>query len=116
MGTERLPYLLQQYSGNRASKEEVEELFAFLQSDEGQDALHQAILNDQGGLGLPVSEGADWERMKKSIWSVVDADQRARVRPLKRMVGIAAAVLIVLFPGGYWAFLRPRPMKAPVVV
>ncbi|THU33027.1 FecR family protein [Niastella caeni] len=122
MSKERIQHLLQLYAANQASREEVEELFAWLKKQEGDDALKKFIFDTAGkeahSATLPEK---DWDRIWQSVESgITSANTSAKiVRPYWSRVsrgGIAAAVLLLVMAGSAWFyFSRPKPTSAPVV-
>jgi len=116
MSKERIQYLLQLYAANKASREEVQELFEWLQQQEGENALKNFITDSATKEGsdttLPES---DWDRIWHSIESATIANAPAKiVRPF--WLRIAAAVLLLVMAGSAWFyFSRTKTKSAPII-
>ena len=109
MDRDRIKYLLEQYAANKASKEEVAELFALMELAETDEALHQLITeapkNKEDEIYLPQQ---DWDRM----WSVIKSatTQRPHKQALFSMawVRIAAAVIICIITSAVYFFYNKK--------
>ena len=118
---QRIQHLLQLYAANQASREEVEELFAWLKEQEGDDALKKFIFDAAADKEAhnPTLPQSDWDR----IWQSVDSATRANaptkiVRPFwpSRVLRVTAAALVLVMAGyGWFYFSRSRPTSAAVV-
>jgi transmembrane sensor len=124
MGKDRLFYLLKQYTGNKASQEEVKELFSALQSKEGEEALKNMIIRE--GLSAdpllmvnnPMPSGEEWDSMQEEIMSLVRADRKmAAVRGLRRWPIMRVAALVAVCAGiGVTVLIRNRRRATPMPV
>src|SRR2546429_8315370 len=104
MSKERIYYLLHQYAGNQATREEVEELFEWLKTGKGEETLKHFILDAQidGEREIRLPQ-PDWD----TIWQSV---QSATIQPPKKLfsmrwVSVAAAVLLLIMAGSAGGFL-----------
>lgn len=99
MGKERISYLLQQYSNGLATKEEVEEIFGLMRSEESSALLKDLILDkhndEEEEMTLPLR---NWDRMWHAIQSATLLPARKKVFSLG-WVRVAAAVIIVVISG-----------------
>ena len=113
---QRIQHLLQLYAANQASREEVEELFAWLKEQEGDNELKKFIFDaasiEAHNTTLPQS---DWDRIWQSVESATRANAPATiVRPFWPQ--IAAAVVLLIMAGYAWFyFSRPKATSASVV-
>ncbi|HTI11433.1 MAG TPA: FecR domain-containing protein [Puia sp.] len=106
MGKERISYLLQQYSSGRATKEEVEEMFGLMRSEESSALLKDLILDkhndEEEEISLP---SRNWDRMWHAVRSVTNLPARKKVFSLG-WGRVAAAVLIVVMSGVAYRILH----------
>ena len=107
---------MQQYAANRASKEEVKEMFEWLQTDDGDNALKKLVLEQsrEEAPGTAFSQ-QDWDKM----WMVIKgATGRQRKAPVFAMplVRVAAAVILFALVGGAWWMLNKAKAKTPAPV
>jgi transmembrane sensor len=115
MGKDRIIYLLKQYSNDKASREEVEEMFEWMRLAGSEEVLKSMIAEDWLEEGNTVSGEGDWEK----IWAVVRAGtvagRRQRLFSMAR-VGVAAALALMLGGGVlYWVTgKRKAAVPAPV--
>ncbi len=107
MEKDRIRYLLDQYAADQASGKEVEELFMYLRSAGGGEALKSLIADtwrsggtdaSQKGEIDAVSDGQDWDKMWSAIQLAMHPAPRARIFSLGRMR--AAAILILCIGAG----------------
>jgi ferric-dicitrate binding protein FerR (iron transport regulator) len=113
MGKERIHYLLRRYADNRASREEVEEMFVLLRSAGGEDALKELVVeiwNEGEG-----DQSQDWGR----VWQAIHREMEPvslPVRMMKVWSRVAAVLLLVLVGGAaYWMlFRKQRGVALPV--
>lgn len=94
--------LWRKYLGNRASKEELDELFrinAFPDDEQQNVAIEQVLaeLPDAGSL-----DADRQEEILQSILDVIGSEKKPRVRSLQRVWMAAASVLLLLTAGLYW--------------
>src|SRR5438105_4645244 len=115
MSKERIYYLLHQYAGNQATREEVEELFEWLKTGKGEETLKHFILDAQidGEREIRLPQ-PDWD----TIWQSV---QSATIQPPKKLfsmrwVSVAAAVLLLIMAGSAWFFLSGKKKTPPALV
>jgi len=112
MGKDRIFYLLQQYSSGRASKEEAEEMFGLLQSEENEVLLKDLILNkkndEEEEILLPLR---NWDRMWYRIKSSSFSPTRRRVLSIGA-VRVAAAVMLVVLGGVAYQFFTKRKINS----
>src|ERR1700737_2470484 len=112
MGKDRISYLLQQYGSGQATKEEVEELFGLMRSEEGEELLKSLILDknndEEEEIFLPLR---NWDRM----WYAV---RSATLSPLRKKVLFpgwarvaAAAILVVMGVAAYRIFQKNKINK-----
>lgn len=116
MEKERIVYLLQQYAGNLASREEVEELFAQMRSGRSEEALQRLIADAwKQASATDVPGEQDWERMWSVIQSTTSARPSARILSMRKMQVAAAIVLLAGIGTTWWGFAK-RTVKvlAPV--
>src|SRR4051812_2962260 len=103
MAKERIQYLLQVYTANQASREEVEELFAWLKKQEGEDALKTFIVDAAGKEEQhPTLPQSEWDNIWHSIQSASTEKTPAKIiRPFgsSRLARIAATVLLFVMAG-----------------
>jgi len=114
MPGERIGYLLQQYAANRASKEEVEEMFVWLQSVEGGEALKGLIMEKDGNEapGITLSQ-QDWDKMWAAIKGAANEPPRKSLfRTMVRLQAAAAVILLVL-TGGLFLLMHKEGRKVP---
>jgi transmembrane sensor len=124
MGKDRILYLLNQYTDNKASREEVEELFSALQSNEGEEVLKDMIIRE--GLpadqllmaNFPMPSDEEWDSMQGEIMSVVRADRKmAAVHVLRRWPVMRVAALLAICAGiGITVLVRNRRKATPMPV
>lgn len=118
MGKDRIIYLLKQYANDKASREEVEEMFEWMRLAGSEEALKSMIAEEWLEEGNTVSEEGDWEK----IWAVVRAGtvegRRSHLFSIVR-AGVAAALVLMLGGGAvYWIAGKKRAavqMAGPVV-
>jgi transmembrane sensor len=108
MGKDRILYLLTQYADDKASREEVEEMFEWMRLAGSEEVLKSMIAEEWLEEGDTVPEERDWEK----IWAVVRAGtvvgHRPRLFSMAR-VGVAAAVVLMLGGGViYWVTGKRR--------
>lgn len=108
MGKDRISYLLQQYSNGRASREEVEEMFGLLQSEENETLLKHLILDkkndEEEEISLPFR---NWDRMWQRIRPAALSPVRQRTLSIG-WVRVAAAVMLVVMGGVAYQFFSNR--------
>ena len=77
MSEERARYLLQQYAANKATKDEVAEMFALLQQAENEAVLKRLVLEarNDGEHEMPVTE-EEWGLMWHAIQSATFANRQ----------------------------------------
>jgi len=115
MGKDRIIYLLNQYANEKASREEVEEMFEWMRLAESEEALKSMIAEEWLEDGNTLPGKRDWEK----IWAVVRAGtvegRRARLFSIAR-AGVAAALVLMLGGGVlYWVTGKRRAaVPAPV--
>ena len=107
---------MEQYAANRASKEEVKEMFEWLRTDAGDNALKKMVLeqSQEQAPGTAFSQ-QDWDKM----WAVIKgATCRKRKAPVFAMplVRVAAAVILFALAGGAWWMLSKEKTKTPAPV
>ena len=115
MGKDRIIYLLKQYADDKASREEVEEMFEWMRLAASEEVLKSMIAEEwlEEADALPGEQ--DWEK----IWAVVRAGaiggRRARLFSIAR-AGVAAALVLMLGGGVlYWVTAKRRAaVPAPV--
>ena len=117
MGKDRIIYLLKQYSNDKASREEVEEMFEWMRLAGSEEMLKSMIAEEWLEEGDTVSGEPDWEK----IWAVVRAGtvevRRPRLFTMAR-AGVAAALVLMLGGGAlYWITGKRRAgVQAPAPV
>ena len=103
MGKDRIIYLLKQYANDKASREEVEEMFEWMRLAGSEEMLKSMIAEEWLEEGDTVSGEPDWEK----IWAVVRAGtvevRRPRLFTMAR-AGVAAA-LVLMLGGGCFQFV-----------
>jgi len=121
MGKDRIIYLLKQYANDKASREEVEEMFEWMRLAGSEEVLRSMIAEEWLEEGNTVSGEGDWEK----IWAVVRActvagtveGRRSRLFSIVR-AGVAAALVLMLGGGAvYWIAGKKRAamqMAGPV--
>jgi transmembrane sensor len=124
MGKDRLFYLLKQYTDNKASQEEVKELFSALQSKEGEGVLKNMIIRE--GLSAdpllmvnnPMPSGEEWDSMQEELMSLVRADRKMMaIRGLRRWPVMKVAALVAICAGiGITVLVRNRRRATPMPV
>jgi transmembrane sensor len=109
MGKDRIFYLLQQYSSNRASKEEVEEMFGLLVSAQNAEVLKSLIVHEgkDGEREISLPPG-DWDRIWSAIRSEAILPARKRVFSMGWMRVAAAAILLVTGSATYLVFSKGK--------
>src|SRR5450631_2625710 len=112
MNKERISYLLLQYAGDLATKEEVEELFSIMRSAGGEEALKGVNLGDgeKEDIG-PAIPQQDWDRMWSAIRSEAISSSKGRVFSMPRR-RIAAAVIFLVMAGAGYLFFNKRKLMA----
>lgn len=107
MEKDRIRYLLDRYAADQASGKEVEELFVYLRSAGGGEALKSLIADAWKNDGTDasrkdetdaISDGQDWDKMWSAIQLAMHPSPRARIFSLGRMR--AAAILILCIGAG----------------
>ncbi|HEY8895402.1 MAG TPA: FecR domain-containing protein [Niastella sp.] len=117
---QRIQHLLQLYAANQASREEVEELFAWLKKQEGDDELKKFIFDaaDKEMHNTTLHQ-SDWDRIWRSVESATKAHAPAKiVRPSwpSRVLRLTAAALVLVMAGWAWFYLsRSKATSVPVV-
>jgi transmembrane sensor len=113
MEKDRIRYLLDQYVGDQASGKEMEELFVYLRSAGGGEALKSLIADvwRSGGADASrqdetdaISDGRDWDKMWSAIQLAMHPPPRARIFSLGRM---RAAAILILCLGAGVVYLLP---------
>ena len=119
MGKDRIIYLLKQYANDKASREEVEEMFEWMRLAGSEEALKSMIAEEWLEEENTVPGEGDWEK----VWAVVRAGtiagrRRSRLFSIAR-VGVAAALVLMLGGGAvYWIAGKKRvgvQVAGPVV-
>lgn len=112
MGKDRIIYLLRQYSNDKASREEVEEMFEWMRLAGSEEMLKSMIAEEWLEEGDTVPGERDWEK----IWAVVRAgtaaDRRQRLFSMAR-AGVAAALVLMLGGGAIYWITGKRRVAAP---
>jgi transmembrane sensor len=118
MHTERIQYLLQQYTTNQATRQEVEELFAYLKTPEGENALKNYILDTQKEAEPNLTSlQPDWDTLWLSIQSAASSAAPATKVVRFTWMRIAAAVLVLVIAGSLWYyFSTPKTNGLAIVV
>ena len=117
MEGEKMRYLLQQYAANKASKQEVAEMFEWLQSPEGEGMLKQLIVDKDGNETQEIAfSQKDWDKM----WTVIKREtnpplRKSIYRSMLRAQAVAAIFLLAL-AGGIYFLLHKESSKAPAPV
>jgi ferric-dicitrate binding protein FerR (iron transport regulator) len=115
MGKDRIIYLLKQYANDKASREEVEEMFEWMRLAGSEEVLKSMIAEESAEEGDAVPGERDWER----IWAVIRAGTVAGRWPrLFSMAWAAVAAVVILMLGGgvlYWVNTK-RKATAPASV
>jgi len=119
MGKDRIYYLLERYRDDLASPEEVRELFAQLESVEGQRGLKELVATDWAALDKDAGrtpEGVDWDRMLMEIKRSPADPGRGRLVSFQKMR--VAAILLLLLGGvtAYWMLASRNERVVPVSV
>jgi ferric-dicitrate binding protein FerR (iron transport regulator) len=115
MGKDRIIYLLKQYANDKASREEVVEMFEWMRLAGSEEVLKSMIAEEWLEEGDALPGKRDWEK----IWAVVRAGtvegRRSRVFSIVR-AGVAAALVLMLGGGVlYWVTGKRRAaVPAPV--
>ena len=113
MEKDRIRYLLDQYAADQASGKEVEELFMYLRSAGGGEALKSLIADAwrSGGTDASqkdeidaVSDGQDWDKMWSAIQLAMHPAPRARIFSLGRM-RVAAILILCIGAGAVYLLL-----------
>ncbi|GAA0525679.1 FecR family protein [Chitinophaga japonensis] len=113
----RIAYLLQRYTSRTCSREELEELFRYIErADAGDDAVLQQLMEDawQGAHlqeGRPVPE-IDYEDVYERIVRPAHP-QRSRLFTLRR---VAAAAVLLLAGAAFWLWRSGDRQKVSVPV
>ena len=121
MEKDRIRYLLDRYAADQASGKEVGELFVYLRSAGGKEALKNLIAEAwrSGGTGASredetdaVSGGQDWDKMWSAIQLAVHPPRRARIFSLGRMRAAAAVLILCIGAGAVYLMLARSQRKA----
>jgi transmembrane sensor len=115
MGKDRIIYLLKQYANDKASREEVVEMFEWMRLAGNEEVLKSMIAEEWLEEGDALPRERDWEK----IWAVVRAGtvegRRSRLFSIVR--ASVAAALVLMLGGGvlYWVTGKRRAVvPAPV--
>lgn len=105
----RITYLLQRYTDKTCSKEELEELFAYISAAADDETLHRFMEEEfhrfNANEALPE---VDTESVYRNIIPV----KQRRIFTLPR---VAAAAVVILLASLWWAQQQPKTTKAPVI-
>jgi transmembrane sensor len=116
MNGERIQYLLQQYAHNLATRQEVEELFEWLKTNEGDEALQQAILDARKSSETePIRSQQDWDKLWQAVQSATINTPDKKVRKM-RWMQIAASLLLLVLAGSAWFIFSKKKTEGLLIV
>jgi transmembrane sensor len=117
MNRERIQYLLQQYAQNHATSVEVEELFEWLKTNEGDEALQQAILDARKSNETETNRSQqDWDNLWQAVQSATINTPEKKVRRMG-WIQIAASLLLLVLAGSAWfIFSKKKTSGLQIVV
>lgn len=109
MSKERIQYLLYQYAINKATKDEVEEMFLLLEQAENKDVLKNFITSAKNNAGqdVPVTQ-AEWDNIWNVIQSATFGKPKTRVILFNRFRAVAAILILAV---GTTIFFIAKPKK-----
>jgi len=109
MSKERIQYLLHQYAINKATKDEVEEMFVLLEQAENKDVLKNFITSAKNNAGqdVPVTQ-AEWDNIWNVIQSATFGKPKTRVILFNRFRTVAAILILAV---GTTIFFIAKPKK-----
>jgi len=108
--TDRIHYLFKQYMLKACTREELQELFAFIAQPEYRPLLEQLMDAEYEVLQpLAVAQEIDWEYIYEQIIQtanddVIPLDNKRRFRSTR--IAVAATVILALGTAGYWLVKR----------
>lgn len=107
----RITYLLQRYTDKTCSKEELEELFAYISTAKDDENLHRFMEDEfhRFNADEPLPE-VDTESVYQNI--IPAKTKQRRIFTLPR---VAAAAMVVLLASLWWAQQRPATTIVPVL-
>ena len=98
MDKSRISYLLYQYAASHASREEVDEMFAWLRSAENDESLQSFILNERTRIDKEINLPQEkWDDMWQAIKSGTIERRSSRVTSMTWFRVAAAAVIVLVF-------------------
>lgn len=109
---ERLSYLLQQYASGMATKTEISELSAFLQTDQYEGEIKTVL--EKMSYEAQGDESYGVEKIDEMIDRILKADtEEAKLIPMRRVrlfqkFAAAAAILICVFGSAYFLLLHSK--------
>ncbi|AEV99801.1 hypothetical protein A4D02_26050 [Niastella koreensis] len=116
INTNRMQYLLRQYTQKACTLEELQELFAFIAQPQNREQLETMMEAEYEVLQpLSVAEDVDWEYIFQQVTQKTDAGIIPLGSPGRfgwKWVAAAAAIVLALGLGGFW-FMN-RLTKQPV--
>lgn len=101
----RITYLLQRYTGKTCSREELEELFAYIAEAANDETLHSFMENTYQHM-MPGEELPEIDR--DSVYESIIQQQPARRRTLFTFRRVAAAAVLLLMVGTAFWWLEQR--------
>lgn len=90
----RIQYLLEQYTGNRATEEEISELMLWIESGNDEDLVRQHVLElwNSGDKAL-TGPGLEWKNFYEKKINPRQTGKRSRI--IQRWISIAALLIVV---------------------
>ena len=102
----RIALLLEKYSNNVCSRQELDELFVYIKQSEDNEVLHAYLLKEwnKSAAGQAITE-PDWDKMYASVISTKVVSLKSKTTKWRRIAAIAAVVLVIT--SACYLLLRP---------